>query len=259
MSPEHSILTPEEQAVVHEHTVLDRHRLMEQFHNLEQQTETALVGMWVFLATEVLFFGTLFISLAVYRYRDNAAFTTASEQLNWMIGGINTVVLLTSSLTMALAVHYSKLGNRRALVWYLLATGVLGLAFMGFKAREYYEDFEENLVPGTRFFDDAEWLERGPRTADNPTANLTPAQVPHVKQFLLLYWIMTGLHAFHVLIGIVVLFGLAALAKRGHYSPVYYTPVEVTGLYWHFVDLVWIFLFPMLYLVGLHNMSEIHF
>jgi cytochrome c oxidase subunit III len=257
LTPERSILTPEEQEVVQHGTILGRHRLQEQFQNLEQQTETALIGMWVFLATEVLFFGTLFISLAVYRYRDDAAFTTASERLNWAIGGINTVILLTSSLTMVLGVHFARLGLRRPLVWMLVVTAFLGCCFMGFKAVEYTQDYEEYLIPGWRF-QDAEWLDRGPGTAASHGATLTTGQVPHVKLFLFLYWTMTGLHAFHVLIGILVIAGLAVLAHRGHYSSVYYTPIEVVGLYWHFVDLVWIFLFPMLYLIGLHNWSDMH-
>jgi len=258
LTPEPSILSPEERQVFQEDTVLGQHRLQEQFSNLEQQTETALVGMWVFLATEVLFFGTLFISLAVYRWQYNAAFTTASEQLDWMIGGINTVILLTSSLTMVLGVHFARLGWRRPLVWMLVLTALLGCGFMCFKGIEYYKDYVENLIPGWRFVD-SEWLERGPGTQEAHGATLTEQDVPHVKMFLFLYWTMTGLHAFHVFIGIVVIAGLAVLAHRGHYSRIYYTPIEVVGLYWHFVDLVWIFLFPMLYLIGLHSASEIRF
>ena len=258
MTPEHSIFTPEERQTLQQESIFDQRRLQEQFRDLGQQTETSLVGMWVFLATEVLFFGTLFICLAVYRYQDDAAFTTASEQLDWVIGGINTVLLLTSSLTMVLGVHFARLGWRRPLVWMLVVTALLGIGFLCFKGEEYHKDYVENLIPGWRF-NDAEWLERGPSTPASHGAKLTPEQVPHVKLFLFLYWTMTGLHAFHVVIGIVIIAGLAVLAYRGHYSSVYYTPIEVTGLYWHFVDLVWIFLFPMLYLIGLHSWNEIHF
>jgi cytochrome c oxidase subunit 3 len=248
MSPELSILTAQERDEL-DGTVLVRHRLEEQYRDLEQQHETAALGMWVFLATEVLFFGALFLGLSAYRYRYPEAFEKASEKLNWIIGGVNTLVLLVSSLTMVLAVHYAKLGRRNSLVLFLTLTALLGVSFLCLKGLEYYTDYRDNLIPGWRF-NDSEWV---------ANEGLAPDQVPHVKLFLLFYWIMTGTHALHVTIGIAVVLTMLVLARRGHFSPVYYSPVDVTGLYWHFVDCVWIFLLPMLYLLGTHTSQDFHF
>jgi len=210
--------------------------LAHHFRDLEQQHRAASLGMWLFLATEVMVFGGLFLGYAVYRRLYPAEFAAASSELNIVFGGVNTVVLLTSSLTMALAVHAAQAGRHRHIVRYLLATAFLGTVFLIIKGFEYYGDYVENLVPGLAF-DDAAWRER----------SLDPGRV---KLFLSLYYIMTGLHAVHLIIGIVILLVLAGLARRGWFSPVYYSPVEVGGLYWHFVDVIWIFLLPLLYLVG---------
>lgn len=247
MSLKEALLTPEERDEL-ELTALVRHRLEEQYHDLEQQHETASLGMWVFLATEVMFFGTLFLGVAVYHLLYTEAVEKASTKLNWMIGGINTVVLLVSSLFMVLAVHYARHGDNRKVVLFLCLTAALGITFLFLKGYEYYTDYRDYLIPGSRFRDE-EWIEEG----------LTADQVPHVKLFLLYYWIMTGLHALHVTIGILVVLVVAVLAARGHFSTAYNSPVDVTGLYWHFVDTVWIFLYPMLYLLGTHTMSNLHF
>lgn len=247
MSPENALLTPADREML-EHTMLVRHRLEEQYHNLEQQSHVAAAGMWVFLGTEVMFFGTLFVSLGIYRFLYGEACEKASEKLNWAIGGINTIVLLVSSFTMVLAVHYARLGRRRAIVTCLALTGMFGLCFMGLKAYEYYTDYDENLIPGWRFVSQ-EWVaEKG----------LSPGDVPHVKLFLLFYWIMTGFHALHVTIGLCALAIIAVLARQGRFNREYYAPVDVLALYWHFVDLVWIFLLPMLYLLGTHTRESLH-
>jgi cytochrome c oxidase subunit 3 len=248
MSLDQTILTPQERDEL-ELTALVRHRLEEQYENLEQQHETASLGMWIFLATEVMFFGTLFLGLAAYRYLYGEAFEKASEKLNWIIGGVNTVVLLVSSLMIVLAVHYAKLGRRELLVRYLALTAALGVGFLVLKGFEYYTDYRDNLIPGWRF-DPDEWVAK---------EGLSPDQVPQVKLFLLFYWIMTGTHALHVTIGIGAVIVIAILARRGQFSPVYYSPVDVTALYWHFVDTVWIFLLPMLYLLGTHTGRDFHF
>lgn len=242
MSPDRPRLAPQDENML-EHTVLVRHLLEEQYENLEQQTEAAVLGMWVFLATEVMFFGALFVGLGAYRYLYGEAFERASERLNWVIGGTNTVVLLVSSLMMALSVHYAKLGKRKHLLVFLSLTALLGVCFLCLKGLEYYTDYLENLIPGWRF-DADEWVTK---------EGLRPDQVPNVKLFLLMYWIMTGIHALHVTIGILAVLVMFALAWRGTFSTVYYSPVDVTGLYWHFVDIVWIFLLPMLYLLGTHT------
>jgi cytochrome c oxidase subunit 3 len=237
---------------------LAHHRLGEQYANLEQQHEAASLGMWVFLATEVMFFGALFVGLGAYRSKYPAAFERASEKLNWAIGGINTIVLLVSSLFMVLAVHYAKVGRTRRVVLYLAFTAALGVSFLGFKAYEYYTDYRDNLIPGWRF-DENEWVAPEIGRGYDAEKGLRPDQVPQVKLFLMFYWIMTGTHALHVTIGIGAVLIMAELARRGRFSPEYYSPVDVTGLYWHFVDTVWIFLLPMLYLLGTHTVADIHF
>lgn len=242
MSPKLLLFNAEERRQL-EHTLLSQHELEEPYANLEHQHETAVFGMWVFLASEVLFFGVLFLTVAIYRVLYAEAFAKAGEKLNWMIGSLNTIVLLVSSLSMVLSVHYTQIGKRRELVNCLALTAILGVGFLCLKGTEYYLDYKENLIPGWKF-DAAEWVEK---------EHLRSDQVPQVKLFLLLYWIMTGLHALHVTIGIAAVLILLLLARRGHYSPTYYTPVDVVALYWHFVDIVWIFLLPTLYLAETHR------
>ncbi len=245
MSPDRAVLTPEERDEL-ELTALVRHQLEEQFEDLEQQHEVSSLGMWVFLATEVMFFGTLFLGVLVYHYLYPAAFEAGSERLNWQIGGINTVVLLVSSLMMVLAVHYAKLGEQKRLLWFLALTAFLGFCFLFLKGLEYYLDYRDNLIPGWRF-EEVEWTNRG----------LAAEDVPHVKLFLIFYWVMTALHGIHVTIAILAVLVMFILAWRGYFSPIYYSPVDVTALYWHFVDIVWIFLLPMLYLLGTHTTADL--
>jgi cytochrome c oxidase subunit 3 len=201
------------------------------FDDLEQQRGAAQLGMWVFLATEVLFFGGLFLCYTVTRVRFPQAFMVASHHTEVVIGGVNTAVLLFSSTLMALAVRAAELRNRKTLVWLLLGTAFLGMIFMGLKGLEYYKDFVDHLVPVF----DWQWHE----------SNSGPAQI-----FFWLYFAMTGLHAIHVTVGIVLILIFALLARLGRFTTGHYTPIEILGLYWHFVDIVWIFLFPLLYLAG---------
>jgi cytochrome c oxidase subunit III len=236
-----NLLTAEQCAAL-EHTALVRPQLEEQFESLEQQHQAASLGMWVFLATEVMFFGTLFLSVGVYRYLYPEEIEKASQHLNWIIGGINTLVLLLSSLMIVLAVHYASLGKRKHVVVFLGLTALLGMCFLGFKGLEYYLDYVEYLIPGWQF-NSSEWVARD---------GLRPDQVPHVKLFLFLYWVMTGLHGVHVTIGIGVVLIMMVRAWCGHFTAEYYSPIDVTALYWHFVDIVWIFLLPTLYLMGTH-------
>ncbi|HUG54604.1 MAG TPA: cytochrome c oxidase subunit 3 family protein, partial [Vicinamibacteria bacterium] len=180
---------------------------------------------------EVMFFGGLFLAYAVYRNLYGDAFLEASSHLDWKLGAFNTVVLIGSSLTMALGVHAAALGHRRAIVGWLVATVALGTVFLAVKVVEYKDKFDHHLVPGPAF----QW--EGP--------NAGPVQI-----FYSLYFAMTGLHALHMIIGIPIILVVAWLAHKGRYGPEYHTPVEMTGLYWHFVDIIWIFLFPLLYLIG---------
>ena len=205
--------------------------LQHHFPDLETQKEAATLGMWVFLAQEILFFGGLFCAYTVYRNLYFAGFSEASHHLNAKLGGANTAVLIGSSLTMALAVRAAAQGKRNLIVLFLILTILLGGVFLGVKVVEYGEKFEKHLVPGHGF----RW--EGP--------NAHPAEI-----FYSLYFAMTGLHALHMIIGIPILAWIAWMAQRGRYSPEYHSPVEMVGLYWHFVDIVWIFLFPLLYLIG---------
>ena len=203
--------------------------LAEQFEAMPQQREAATLGMWTFLATEVLFFGAMFTAYVTYRHTYPQAFALASHHTIVLFGTVNTAVLLTSSLTMALAVHAAKLNQPKASFRLLLATVFLGLAFLAVKGLEYHADLEEHLWPGTHF------------RADLPP----PAQI-----FWFLYWLMTGVHALHVTAGVVLLSVIAWMTSRERFSAGYYTPVEMSGLYWHFVDVIWIYLYPLLYLIN---------
>lgn len=207
--------------------------LAHQFDDLEQQHEADEFGMWLFLCTEVMFFGGLFLAYTIYRTQDEATFAAASRELDLLWGTVNTVVLLTSSLTMALAVHAAKSLRRTQLVAFLAATMFLGSAFIGIKGVEYHHKYDHALMPilGLPF----EWHGSSPG---------------HAEMFFDLYFLMTGVHALHMLIGLGILSVLLSKAGRGGLLGEYSAPVHITGLYWHFVDIVWVFLFPLLYLIG---------
>lgn len=207
--------------------------LAHQFDDPQQQLEASTLGMWAFLATEILFFGGMFAAYAVYRLAYPQAFAAASNHLDIVLGTVNTAVLIGSSLTMVLAVYSAQFAGRRAQIIFLLSTLLLGSVFLSIKGVEYAHKFHEHLVPGADFrFEGAD-----PR---------------HAAIFFSLYFAMTGLHALHMVIGAGLLIALTVMAWRGRFSAVYYTPVEMVGLYWHFVDVIWIFLFPLLYLIGRH-------
>ena len=205
--------------------------LAHHFVDLDQQHEANILGMWTFLVTEVMFFGGMFAVYLIYRFAYSDVFAEASRHLDVRLGTINTGVLLCSSLTMALAVHAVQTSKRKLAVTFLLATIVLGSIFLGIKGLEYYHKFEEHLIPGSNFIYEG----------------LDPQKA---QLFLGLYLTMTGFHALHMIIGIAVIAYFAVGAWRGWYSSENYTPVEMLGLYWHFVDIVWVFLFPLLYLIG---------
>ncbi len=207
--------------------------LAHQFEDLAQQRDVATLGMWMFLITELLFFGGLFLVYIIYRGWYPEDFTAASHELIVWAGTVNTVVLITSSLTMALAVHAAEAGHRRALILLLLTTMALGCVFLGIKAYEYRMEYLEHHIPGHGFEFAAEHL-------------------LHAQIFFSLYFTMTGLHALHMIIGLGIMSVMVWLSWRGRITPEYTNPIEVSGLYWHFVDIVWIFLFPLLYLIGRH-------
>ncbi len=293
--------------------------LQHQFDNMEQQREAGAIGMWAFLVQEVMFFGGLFMAYLLYRSKYPMAFAAGSNHLDVVMGAVNTVVLIVSSLTMALAVYYSQLGNRKALCGFIVLTMIFGSVFLGVKAIEYNDKFQHNLIPfeigGLQFkWNEMQWHEaknRGEKipaeveaylkqheahgAADSADVAHTEEGAHHLdknyklpiysngkdgdkeliekhatatekelyfkdptiwgKKVQLFYWIyfaMTGLHALHMIVGLGIMAWLLWTAWKGRYGPEYHSPVEISGLYWHFVDIVWIFLFPLLYLLGRH-------
>jgi cytochrome c oxidase subunit 3 len=214
----------------HHHPALAHH-----FDSLEQQTEASLLGMWVFLVTEILFFGGALMTYMVYRRWFPDAFAQASSEIAILPGAINTGVLILSSLTMALAVHAAQTGERTKIMFFIVVTMILGAAFLGIKGYEYHEKFVEGHIPGLglEFRFEPEYYR--------------PAQI-----FFSLYFVLTGLHALHMIVGLGIMTWMLIWVKQGVITPEYYSPIEISGLYWHFVDIVWIFLFPLLYLIGRH-------
>jgi cytochrome c oxidase subunit 3 len=208
-----------------------------QFDTAEQQKDASTLGMWVFLITEIMFFGGMFLAYTVYRTWYPTVFAIASTSLNAPIGAANTCILLLSSFTMVMAVRAGQLGRQKATVWFLIFTLMFGFAFLGVKAAEWKEKFDEHHIPGQAAFH----LE-----------GLPPVEQGHAQLFFSLYFAMTGLHAMHMVIGVGILLVLILEARQGRFHADYYTPVDVAGLYWHFVDIIWIFLFPLLYLIDRH-------
>ncbi|HXZ14170.1 MAG TPA: cytochrome c oxidase subunit 3 family protein [Candidatus Sulfotelmatobacter sp.] len=208
-----------------------------QFEDMDQQHAAGNLGMWVFLITEIMFFGGLFAGYIIYRALYLPAFETGSRLLNVNLGATNTAVLIASSLTMALAIQAAQAGKSKGtMIFYLILTMILGATFLGVKfIFEWRHDYVEGLVPGINFIVQPEhW---GPMASQ-------------VQMFFCFYFFMTGLHALHMIVGIGILTVLVVMAARGRFTEQYFFPLEISGLYWHFVDIVWIFLFPLLYLIG---------
>jgi len=244
-----------------------------QFETLEQQKETATLGMWVFLVTEVLFFGGLFMTYTINRHAYSAAFGLGGNTLDLRLGGGNTVILIMSSLTMAMSVWAAQVGKKKWVTIFLIFTLILGTAFLGVKAIEYKQKYDHHLIPGRGFDvtfcvnnpaacgltgkaleDERDEVKKAIEAEDkadpgNGLANLNS----HAQLYFSLYFGMTGLHALHMIIGAGLLIWLIFESLFQRFGPGYNTPVEVTGLYWHFVDIVWIYLFPLLYLIDRHN------
>jgi cytochrome c oxidase subunit 3 len=210
--------------------------LRHHFEQPDQQFESAALGMWTFLVTEIMFFGGLFAAYTIYRAMYPDAFASTSQHMQVIVGGVNTAVLICSSLTMALAVRAGHLGQRNLIVLFLIATMVLGAAFLGIKAYEYHHKWVEHLVPGFNW-------------------NYPEVRYQRQAQILFfLYFLMTGMHALHMIVGEGLLATITVMAVKRRFSARWSTPVEIVGLYWHFVDIVWIFLFPLLYLIGKHKL-----
>jgi cytochrome c oxidase subunit III len=187
--------------------------------------DAAKLGMWLFLATEILLFAVLFTAFAIFRWKFLGDFHAGSKQLNWVLGGVNTIVLLVSSFTAALAVDAAQKGNNKKVSGYLIFTIACGFVFLIIKAFEYTAKYNHGFFPGGEHYF-------------------------QYRSFLGLYFCMTGLHALHVVIGMTLLAWVLRKSRKNRFSHDYYTPVEIAALYWHLVDLIWIYLFPLLYLVG---------
>jgi cytochrome c oxidase subunit 3 len=204
----------------------------EQYDTAEQQRDASTLGMWVFLMTEVMLFGGFFVSYTTYRVLYPQAWAEGARHLNLLLGAVDTAVLLVSNLTMALAIYWSKVGKQRWLMWSLGATALLGMLFLSLKGLEWSQHADEGLVPGFGFH------------VDSPNARA-------VQMFFLFYFGMTGLHAIHLTIAVGVVLAAMWVGRHGTFATENSAPVEVIGLYWHFVDVVWVFLYPLLYLIGL--------
>jgi cytochrome c oxidase subunit III len=203
-----------------------------QYANLDQQGDAAQLGMWAFLVNETIFFGALIFTYFLYRMSYPQEFAAAAKDTVLWCGTVNLVILLTSSLTMVLAVNAAAQGGRRQMIWWLIATAGLGVAFLFIKGYEYYLDFQSKAVPVLNF-------------------EAKPGEGRAGELFWVFYWVGTGLHAIHLTIGIgLILYMLLWRIRQGKITPAYYAPLEVVGIYWSFVDTVWLFLYPSIYLVG---------
>jgi cytochrome c oxidase subunit 3 len=235
----------------HEHPPYQRHH----FESVEQQFDTTNFAMWLFLLTEVMFFGGLFMSYLLMRNWYYPAFVEASHQLNIFWGTANTAVLITSSFTMAMSVYSAQMRRKGALVLFLILTFILGLAFLGIKTIEYSEKWEKHHIPGIRYS-----TQNFTNPASDPEVHkdypddkpLASDMASHTEMYFFLYFAMTGMHALHMIIGIAILGYMIYRARNNAYTTGHVTFVENFGLYWHFVDIIWIFLFPLLYLISRH-------
>ena len=217
--------------------------LLHHFATEEQQKDASNLGMWIFLGTEVMFFGGLFCAYLIYRLLYFGDFAAASKSINAALGGTNTAVLICSSLTVVLAIWGAQTGRRALMLGSLVLTMLFGLGFLGIKGVEYHDKFVENHVPGASFSFEHEEIPGHPGQYANPR---------HAEIFFALYFIMTGLHALHMIVGLGIFTWLLWAAWKGRFTPHYHTPLEIGGLYWHFVDIIWIYLFPLLYLIDRH-------
>jgi cytochrome c oxidase subunit III len=218
--------------------------LLHHFAEPQQQRDAASLGMWIFLGTEVMFFGGLFCAYLIYRLWYFGDFAAASRSIDAALGGANTAVLICSSLTVVLAIWAAQTSRRGLMLLMLVLTMLFGCTFLGIKGVEYRDKFVEHHVPGASFSFEGEPIPGHPGEYANPR---------HAEIFFALYFIMTGLHALHMIIGLGVFSWLLWMAGKGRFTPEYHTPLEIGGLYWHFVDIVWIYLFPLLYLIDRHK------
>jgi cytochrome c oxidase subunit 3 len=245
------------------------------FQTLDQQKATATLGMWIFLVTEILFFGGMFLTYSINRHAYSTAFGVGGNMLSLPLGFANTLVLIISSFTMAMSVWSAQTSRKKLVPFFLIITLVLGCVFLGIKVVEYKQKFDHHIVPGYHFditycsrnqaacglndkelTDEQKEIREGieaekPTPTSSDEVGLTALNA-HAQLYFSLYFGMTGLHALHMIVGAGLLLWLIMQARTGRFDANYNTPVENIGLYWHFVDIVWIFLFPLLYLINRH-------
>jgi cytochrome c oxidase subunit 3 len=243
-------------AIEHE----DRPELRHHFADVEQQRNAASLGMWWFLGTEIMFFGGMFCGYLVYRRIYFPEFAVASKSLDLFVGTFNTIVLICSSLTVAQSVRAAQLGNRKLQVRMLLLTLLFGLSFLGIKTYEWGQKYKEHHIPTFDYNviggegDLVKGHEHllGIDKVQNDSVKLRQREAEiqrHTKIFYSLYFALTGMHAIHMIVGVGIFIVITWMAHKGRFTPEYHTPLEIAGLYWHFVDIVWIYLFPLLYLI----------
>jgi cytochrome c oxidase subunit 3 len=236
--------------------------LFSQYQTLDQQKDSATLGMWLFLVTEILFFGGMFLTYTINRHAYSTAFGVGGNMLDLPLGTANTLVLILSSFTMAMSVWTAQTDRKKLVPVFLILTLILGCAFLGIKVIEYKQKFDHHLIPAHHF--DISYRVNHPAPGDNPEEiakekkeieeglAVDPDLNAHAQLYFSLYFGMTGLHALHMIVGVGLLIWLLTQSLKGRFSATYNTPVEIIGLYWHFVDIVWIFLFPLLYLINRH-------
>lgn len=265
--PVHNAPTPESHASAHsaahgEHGAHEEHSLLHHhFDDMEQQRESTSLGMWAFLVTEVMMFGGLLFAYTLYRHFYFPAYAAGSHHLNITLGTINTFVLLFSSLTMVFAVHCAQIRNKKWLVGWLIVTMILGACFLGIKGVEWTADYHEGLVPALNWNPVTE--AGGTQYTNGTTAGSAAYEGSYgsyvnkdnMQLYFVLYFCMTGLHAIHMIIGLCIVGLMTWMAHKGKFTNGNDQPIELIGLYWHFVDIVWIFLFPLLYLIGGHHVG----
>lgn len=233
----------------HGHVSLPQHR--HHFETEEQQREAGTFGMWLFLLTEIMFFGGMFFAYLLYRNWYYDAFVVGSNQLSIPLGGTNTAVLITSGFFMALAVWAAEVRKRALLMLFLVLTTLFGFVFLGIKFVEYKDKWDAHHIPGAHF-DVSQFV--NPKAYGLKEEPIAPDMAQKVQIYFSLYFAMTGMHALHMIIGVCILFWLMWRAQRGDFTSGYVAPIENFALYWHFVDIVWLFLFPLLYLINRHPM-----
>ena len=250
-----AIETTQAEHAEHEHIFVPQHR--HHFETPEQQREAGSFGMWLFLLTEIMFFGGMFFAYLLYRNWYYDAFVAASNTLNIGMGAANTAILITSGFFMALAVWAAEVRKKQLLVWMLVFTTLFGVAFLVVKYFEYKEKYELHHIPGASF-DVSKFInpDTDPKTGKLVGNPLPPDMAQKTQIFFFLYFAMTGMHALHMIIGVGLLFWLIGRSQRGDFSAGYVAPIENFGLYWHFVDIVWLFLFPLLYLINRHPLAH---